>query len=201
MYNRIPVTIITVLVTVFAYLVELELAGSTSSHAAGPFLNSSLDNYQLVVLLLSPILHSSHNHIIQNLMLFIPFSYFVESRVDSSVFFLFWLIVGYLGAFCNVLVEGSIGVGISGIMYGVVAREANFRIHSWKDSESGFQELKHGIIWALAMTIIAMGIGQTVGILPVATGTAKTAHVVGIVVGFIWSVFDLETFILKHPHL
>lgn len=198
MLKRLPVTVTTTILVVLTYLAELTLAGTVNPQAAYTYLLTVIDTHTTLLWILSPFLHSSHTHITQNLLFFIPFAVLIEHRTDSTAFLIFLVAAGYLSTIVNSALTGSIGVGLSAVMYAVQSREATYRAHLlWRSPALPYrQAFKHSSIVSLTVVLVGIGLAQALGYLSAPSGTALTAHVAGILIGISWLLLDIDSVIL-----
>mgnify|MGYP000150348411 CR=1 FL=1 len=187
------VTLTIISLVSLTYGLELLFAQSLAPQAAYTFLASYLTNHQLLAWFISPALHSSHSHIFWNLILFTPFACGFESRGRSDVFLFYSLLIAYIGVVGTQIVRGSLGVGISGLAYSLHSRELIYRAQRITQKPA----IIHLVILLIASLLVSIGVAQAMRYIPSPSGTAHTAHFVGLLVGAVWQALYLDNFVLE----
>lgn len=168
------------LLLVAVYLGQLALAGSLDSGAAYTVVENAREPVSTLLLLFSYLLHSSHAHLLGNLLLLGIFGPLVEARDGAVEFLGFVVIVGMASnAIGAPLVDGGASMGISGVGYALLAREAVYRVPLL-----GFDRgtLRHWVVYAVAATLVVYGLLHT------QPGASFGGHLTGVVVGAGWEL-------------
>lgn len=182
------VTIAVIGVVSVAYVVELALVQSIAPTAGHEFLSTKLINREYLAWILSPVLHSSHSHILWNIALFTPFALLTEQRGYSSVFLFYLIVVAYTGVATNQVASGGWAVGISSLSYSLQAREIVYRGDQLRQNLG----IAHAVVLVIAVLLVTKGVLQAFGYLPSQQGTAHTAHFIGVLLGVVWQLFGLD---------
>lgn len=134
----------------------------------------------------SHLVHSSLSHLLWNLGFLLISGAITERKVGWRRLVTFVYVAGLLSNTVPALLGfGGFGVGISGANFGLWAFFGLlFAQEGRRDDEDhpGFN-----ILLALLGTVYALfGVSQYVGLLPAPPGTAKGAHLLGIILGVVW---------------
>lgn len=149
--------------------------------------------------ILLPWLHSSHSHIVQNVILFLLFGVWAEQRHSTDWFLIGILMTGYLTAWLPKFVGiGGLGVGISGITFAFLSYFAVIQFFEYLQRMNSESPQWKGVIWKFALMAVGLvfgpmrGIGQYLGYVSTQPGTAVGAHLTGTVIGLVagMSYFD-----------
>ena len=172
------VTVCFSILMLVVYLITLLLAGSFQSNAAYAYISNLGNSLDGLIALITPILHSSHNHIAQNLVLFFIFGSMVERRDTTVTYIGFIFITGILSnSIVAPLVEGA-AIGVSSVNYGLKSREIIYR---------GFEIAKSdSLITKDGLVVVIISILIIIGFLYPVSGASIPAHATGLIVGLIW---------------
>ena len=156
---------------------------------------ASPDITPLSYTLFAPWMHSSVNHISQNLLIFILLGTWVEKRLGKITFLLFALLVPYLALYLPVVLEyGSLSRGASGLTNALIGYVIpvlliglSRRIRCFGGST---RELATGLGVLLSLVYLISSSGLTIqrfiGLEPRPDGIAVSAHMTGLVLGILW---------------
>lgn len=151
----------------------------------------------LVVYLLSPLLHSGGDHIATNLLWFLLFGLILEQRANLRDYLVFVLGVGvvanFAAPFALQLVGASVGfaIGISGVTNALGMRETIYRAVVLSDRERGGRGDWLIFLVAITATVLSVWIplkGQT------QPGNSVVAHGTGLVLGAVFAIAEVEGF-------
>jgi membrane associated rhomboid family serine protease len=186
---RSRATLLLVSVLVFVYIFQMAIAESIRSGAAYGVIESQIRPHTTVLFFLSPLLHSSHQHLVKNLASLTLSGGITERRIDSlPLIFLVYLAGILSNALPSMLKYGGIGIGISGAFYGLWTYIGiSYATEWWDDVEARDykQMFIHAILWLLGLWYAVTGVLQYFGLLPVTAGTATGAHLTGVIFGAI----------------
>lgn len=151
----------------------------------------------IVVYLLSPLLHSGGGHISTNLLWFVLFGVILEQRVDLRDYLGFVLGVGvvanFAAPFALQLVGVSVGfaIGISGVTNAMGIRETIYRAVVLSEREQGGRGDWVIFLIAISATVLSAAIivkGQT------QAGNSAVAHATGLVLGGFFAIAEVDGF-------
>lgn len=180
------------LVLVAVYGLQLFLAGSLRSGPARLVVEHRLGTHGLLFLLASPLVHSSHGHLLGNLSLLLPGGAVAERLVDRRSYVGFVYAVGALSnVLPPVLGVGGFGVGISGAFYGLFAFVGVAYVAKAYATSSLLRRFLYTFVGVFGLSFALSGVQQWVGAEPVAPGTATGAHLLGVLFGLGWAVWWL----------
>ncbi len=171
------------------YCGQLAIAGSLRSGAA---YGVAVEVPSTAYYLLSPWLHGTHGHVVENLVLFGLFAWWIEPRVGSRRFAVAVTLSGYATTVGPaVLGLGGRGLGASGITnclaaFCLLERLRVARERSPTDTDDWTRRAASVVTPALAAGIVTKSVGEYVGVLAPTPGVATGSHLVGVVLGFGW---------------
>lgn len=170
------------------YAMQLAVAGSLEWSAAYTAVRELRQSLMPVLVLLSPLFHSNHGHIVSNVVVIFTGGVLVERRVGPKRWFAFVYLCAY---FANILPVflGGLGIGASGAGFGLsifvgleYARLCKRELDRmgvmwtrsvWFGSISGI-----GLFWGL------LPVFQVLGVFPLSGATV--GHFVGTLGGIVW---------------
>lgn len=166
------------LLLVVVYLGQLALAGSLDSGAARTVVTTAPEPVATLLPLFSYLLHSSHAHLLNNLLMLGIFGPLVEDRDRPVEFLGFVGIVGMVSNFIGTpLIDGGASMGISGVGYALMGREVVYRFSLLEFSR---EALRH---WIVCLAVAALVV---YGLLHTQPGASFGGHLTGLVVGVGW---------------
>lgn len=177
---------------VLVYGVQLAAAGSLEHAAAYSVAKNWLGHGAGVFLVLSPLLHSSHDHLLSNLRPLLFSGVVTERRVGS------WSAVRFTygtAALANILAPllgiGGRGLGVSSAFYGLwtfifVTFALEFMSELTNEYTRYWRLIPYGVLAGWGFLYATTGVLQYLRVLPASQGVAKGAHFLGIVFGVVW---------------
>lgn len=170
------------------YLVQLLAAGSLDPTAAYGWASSFQQRFGAATVVFSWLMHSSHEHIVWNLVVFCLAGWWLEARIDGERY-LQGVTIG-LGMGANLaalVVLGRSGLGLSGVTAGLVVMVALGAFQRLADRD----EVD---VLAIGVALVAgLWVAKTVGVLGgVPAGTAVWVHRVGALFGVVWFVVERQ---------
>ncbi|WP_435345794.1 rhomboid family intramembrane serine protease [Haloarchaeobius sp. HRN-SO-5] len=166
------------------YTLQLTLAGSidnTAAYAVAREVLSSGGNF----LFLSPLFHSYHAHVTENLLSLVIAGSVVERRIGSKPTAAFIYPTGIVTNAIPALIGiGGLSIGISGTTYGLwtFIGCATF-VLSIEGPNKVKTAVVRGVLGFLAVIQIFRGVSQFFGFIPVSAGVAAGGHFLGILLG------------------
>jgi len=148
--------------------------------------------------LLTPWVHSSHLHVLENLTLFGIFGWWTERQLGTDSFVVVVLVAGYLtNLLPSVIGIGGLGVGLSGVT-NMLAGYVTVK-QLWLLSKGGLFEanIPWTLLWCavsffLGLIIVVHSIAEFTGLIDPATGIATGVHFVGVMLGFAVAIVTLR---------
>jgi membrane associated rhomboid family serine protease len=171
------------------YVGQLIIAGNIDSSAAFTAIEELPD---LGYFLLNPWLHSTHNHIFQNTLLFALFGAWTERKTGTETFVIGVIIIGYTTNLATgILGIGGFGIGISGITnaletYFVLFQLAVYSKAMKADPAQYRKAAMHIVLFFIALILVLKSILEFVGYITPNPGVATGAHFIGVVMGAAW---------------
>jgi len=169
-------------VVALVYLGQLLAAGSFASTAAYRWATEFQRGIGAGSVVFSWVLHSSHEHILSNLVVFLLSGWWVESRIEGRRYI--QGAAGWLGIGANVaalVVFSEAGRGLSGVTTGLVAMVALGTLQRLSNpNRVEWITISQAII---ALFWLSFSVGA-IGLLPI--GTAVWVHRCGAVFGLVW---------------
>jgi membrane associated rhomboid family serine protease len=173
-------------INVLVYISVLALAGNYSSSAAYAYLNNINSQFQVFVRLLSPILHSSHSHIAENLLVyFIPFGVLVENRTSGVHLVTFVISVGMISNSVIAPIFSRAAIGLSCVNFGLLGSESLYRANKIRTEPSW--TLSNLAILCISLFLIGIGF-----LIPT-PGASVIAHATGFISGVLWQIYRFVT--------
>lgn len=181
-------TIAIALALLAVYGLQVLLAGTLRSGAAYLVVERRISPSSYLYVLGSPLVHSSHGHLLGNLTLMLPGGGFVERLVDRRAYVAFVYVAGVLSNLLPPFLGlGGFGVGISGAFYGLWTFLGVAYVAKAYVSTDLLWRFLYTLVGVFGLSYAVIGIQQWVGVEPVAPGTATGAHVLGVVFGLAWA--------------
>jgi membrane associated rhomboid family serine protease len=169
-------------IIVFFYIGVLFLEGNYTSGAAYTYLNNINPPFQVFVRLLSPVLHSTHTHIAENLLVyFIPFGVLVERRTSSVHLILFTISVGMISNSVIAPIFGHAAIGLSCVNFGLLASESLHRANRIRTEPA--LHLTDVTVFCIALFLLGIGFW-----IPT-PGASDIAHASGFISGVLWQIY------------
>jgi len=187
--RSIPGTIGILLLMSTVYGIQLFIAGSVEFGAAFTAIERSPE---LLYFSFNPWLHSTHNHIFQNALLFVLFGAWTERKIGTERFVTGVVIIGYTTNIApRLLGIGGFGLGASGITNALEAYFLLFQIvamqKAFTDEPLQYQKVsKHFILFFIALIFVLKSIAEFFGFLTPEPGVAAGGHFIGVLLGFAW---------------
>lgn len=187
-----PATVAVLILMGSVYLGQLYLAGSTTSEAAFTVI-PELPTPMYVML--SPWLHSSHIHILENTLAFALLGGWTERQVGSTQFTFGILAAGYLTNLVPALVGfGGFGVGASGItntLWGLFTLTQIYLYHRivQMDPINYWRALYRLSLFTFGLLFVLQSTGEFMGYLTPPPGSATGVHLLGVVLGLVWFLY------------
>lgn len=189
---RYPATIAVLSLMVVIYAGQLFIAGSLQDDTAYTVANSLSTG---VYVALTPWLHSSHKHILENAGIFIILGLWTERRVGSIPFLGIVLFAGYLTNLAPAILGfGGPGLGASGITNALWAYFTGVQIVKYQQViQRESQPIRHAIqplvLSFVGLLFVIRSIAEFTGYISPPSGTATGAHFLGVVLGFGWLAY------------
>lgn len=187
-----PVTAAALLLMGLVYLGQLAMAGSAATGAAFTVIPGLSKE---VFVMLSPWLHSSHPHLLNNAIMFALLGGWAERRVGSDQFIQGVVLAGYLTNLVPYIVDfGGLGVGASGITNALWTLFALTQIHVYNQIVQ-MESVNYGKaiyrlgLFMLGVLFILKSVGEFFGYLAPPSGTATGAHLLGVAMGLVWFLY------------
>lgn len=174
------------------YLSQLVIAGSYGFEVGFKAITSLPE---IVLAWTSPWLHSTHDHIFQNAVMFALFGFWVEKQIGSEQFTMAVLFTGYTTNYLpNLLGFGGVGIGASGITNALIAffTAAQFSRYAKATGENRLDMKKVGVhllLFFIGTILVLRSIAEFIGYVAPRPGVATGAHVLGVVIGFAWFIY------------
>jgi membrane associated rhomboid family serine protease len=198
--REIWATLALVSMLVLIYVCQLIVSGSFEDGAAYSIADGPVRSNAGLFLILSPLLHASHGHLLLNLAnLFVAGSIF-EIRDGHRRLLLIVYLVGAVSNFLPPLLGyGNTGLGVSGSFYAlwiIVGISSGRKL--WEAQEYKITLRVVWSIWSLVILLVGVAHGVTaglqyLGLVPVSSGSARAAHLTGVILGMLW--------VLLRPHI
>lgn len=175
------------LVLAASYLLQLLAAGSMADGAAAESVRQLRAGSPLVLSVLAPFLHTSHRHLLQNLVPFLLFGSLLGQHTTPRRFLLFVLAAGWIGnSVLAPILGGPTGIGASAATLGVEAREVVYRGRLVAaERETPIDRLA----FFGAAFLVAIAVAEIFGAVA-APGISTAAHLGGLLVGAGWEIFQ-----------
>lgn len=189
LFTKNPATILFLVFIGSVYLGELSIADSTAPRAAYDVVRN-LPRTGIYVF--SPWLHSYHLHILENAIIFALLGGWTERKAGTYRFATAVIATGYITNLLPYLAGfGGFGLGISGVtnvFWALFMLTHLSLFYRTADMESvGFQKAgKHFLLFAISLVFVLNAVAEYIGYVPPPEGSATTAHVLGVALGFLW---------------
>ena len=174
------------------YVGQLALAENLASGAAYTVATSLSTRMYLA---LTPWLHSNHQHVLQNALVFAILGVWTERRVNSSSYLAIILLAGYLTNLAPYTFGfGGLGIGASGITNLLWANFTAVQFGGYvdvlkSDTLDISRAMIHAVVGVLGFLFVLNAVAEFVGYTEPAPGTATGAHLLGVILGFTWVVY------------
>ena len=171
---------------VAVYCLELLVAGSLADGAAYGMIQAYIRPHSGLLFVVSPLLHSSHSHIVGNLTLLVLSGYLTEREFGPAYLVLLY-VFGALANFIPVFWAGP-AVGISAGYYALLAFVGI--VYAAKTLAMFSTE---SLLWVFPLlgTLFGLfysGVELTTGIGIIGVSGSAAVHLLGIVFGLVWGV-------------
>lgn len=167
------------------YAAQLSIAGSVHWSAAHTVVTNLQQSWTPGLLVLSPLLHSNHGHVIGNAVFLLLGGLLAERRLGSKVTLLLMYVIGLAANVLPVTIVSSGGVGASGAVAGIWAFAGLTHSIELKRviDETGsipVQAMEHFFAIFGAIFFAVLPFPRAIGILPPEEGTI--GHLTGVIV-------------------
>lgn len=182
-------TLILLLLIALTYIGQLVVAGRVTGDGAYTVARSLSTEAYIV---LAPWLHSTHQHVAENVLVFVLLGIWTERRVGSFQFLVVVLATGYLTNLGPaVLGFGGLSVGASGITNALWANFTASKFHEYNASvQENVLDLRrvtlNVALGVVGLFFVLRSVAEFIGYLSASSGTATGAHLFGVVIGFAW---------------
>lgn len=176
-------------ILIIAYLGQLAVAGSLHPEAAFLAVRALPD---VGYLILNPWIHSFHQHLVENLAIFVLLSGWAERRVNSAYLAVAIIVAGYSTNLVPAVVGfGGRGVGASGITNALWAYFTGTQLacfsSAMNDNSPDFRTaILHLAFFGVGLVFVLQTLAEFLGYIPVTRNTATGAHLLGVCLGFGW---------------
>lgn len=187
--GKYPVWSFFLAILFIVYAFQLVIAGSIRSEAAAHMQDALTPT---TYLFLAPWIHSSHSHILQNVIVFVAFGKWTERRVSRRSFSLFVLASGYLSLYLPVAFDyGGLSVGFSGVTKAlttvfVLFHFTKFVITAGNNQTSLKQVAYHFLFFFVPFLFLLVTVARYTGYVPPPEGTSVSSHLTGIGLGILF---------------
>jgi hypothetical protein len=176
-------------ILIIVYLGQLAVAGSLHPEAAFIAVRVLPD---VGYLIFNPWMHSFHQHLVGNLVMFVLLAGWTEHRVNSAYLAVAIIVTGYSTNLVPAMVGfGEFGVGASGITnalwaYFTGTQFARFS-STLNDNPPDFRAvILHLTFFGVGLVFVLQAFAEFLGYVPVTQNTATGAHLLGVCLGFGW---------------
>lgn len=165
------------------------VATGTLKNAAAYTVATSLSTR--TYLLLNPWLHASHQHIVENAIIFAILGGWTEKRIGSVPLMIAVLVTGYLTNLSPAILGfGGLGIGASGITNALWAHFTVVQFFRYADviqddSRSLRKAAFRLALAAVGLLFVLRSVAEFYGYIQPSSGDAAGAHLLGVVLGFL----------------
>lgn len=194
--HRVNVPLLIALALALVYGVEIYLAGSLRSGAAYSLITGMPAEFDPLIQVMGPFLHSNHEHIGWNLAWFVPLSWILLTHVELAEYLGIFLTVSWFtGSIAPWILAGGPNFGISGANAALAGWGVLVVLNAMIDSAAEMDSWRSPTYWSYTLQLVIPAvltvrmIGQSIGVLSASSGASLFGHLFGAVFGLAYGVY------------